>query len=112
MTHTSPQKTRDGYAMRFEAPNGVVWALARNIDDDGVADLEVFEQDGALAAAASKMTDEQFRASPYANFARNRFGLTAMRYLIRTVRSEMPVRLWRYERKTGAYPGRKRTRTN
>ena len=75
-----------GWAMhRFGTERGVVfvsvWADGR---------VEVYEEEAARWAAATNATDADFRASPQAAAARNRFGPALMLRIFRAVKAAHP----------------------
>lgn len=100
------KRINGGYALRFAFPRGVVWATVFPNGDR--AELRVHEHEAVMDASARNLSDEDFASSPLALRARNRFGVAAMKAMLREVRAEFPaVREWHWERKTGAAIGRR-----
>lgn len=90
-------------SFRFTADEGYVWVGVRRLGE-GVASLDVSEQDAALSAKdeASGLSE---RTTSLMKAARGRFGVRTMLAMMRYVKSRFPdVREWSFNRITGANP--------
>lgn len=108
MLHTT-HPLESGIYHRFVVDEGTVWVLVEPIGE-GAASLAVYEMAAALAHL--NRTDEDAQRLPEVEAARNKFGTGLMLRILREVRDSMPeVKVWEWERKSGANIGRHAVRS-
>ena len=90
----------DGTFFRFFTDRGNVWVIVKP-DGGGSAELYVAEESAALSAKGK--SDAAYMRSREHAAARNRFGVSTIRGMLRYVQSKYPgVRRWVLDHKTRA----------